>query len=539
MEGKKIYFRLQTKDEPEEEITFKRYAYLLKNQDYANTVIVQYAGDEKEAVGFPHGNAKKKSKTSVDFVGTCPSLLKAMKAEEGTPIQVYRKTLASCPRELDRHAINAPKDVKQVANVQFQRRLKSELSSNGLWNLMHIIDDTKFVKRLAIDKDNLMIFCFQDDLLDKFKCVLNRKDLRPQQLSYDTTFLLGDFYLSFLVFRETEFSTVPAIPCIYFIHERKLLETHEEFWSLVVRYVPELTSCKNTFIVTDQEAAIVSAIKKFLPDMDFFRCFNHVVDDIKRKIGTIVGLTAEEKKEYSDQCRELFSLRSKTDYYERLSEMQTEWNQQFITYYSKNIRPDIDRIGAWPCNKYGVSKITTNQSESLNCVIKGLNNWKEYPIDAMVLSLFQLSQYYNAEIMRGRYNYGQHRILPKLANLYNAEKDKPVLPEMVDPATIVQTIQDAEKDINTHFQKCDLNVAPFKNVVVTKYDEERLSVYERALSVINDKDGISIRPHTGEFVVKGTLGTSHVVTLFPKITCTCAGAGNCYHVLACDMAIGR
>jgi hypothetical protein len=32
-------------------------------------------------------------------------------------------------------------------------------------------------------------------------------------------------------------------------------------------------------------------------------------------------------------------------------------------------------------------------NESLNCVIKGLNDWKEYPIDAMVLSLFQLSQY--------------------------------------------------------------------------------------------------------------------------------------------------
>lgn len=185
-------------------------------------------------------------------------------------------------------------------------------------------------------------------------------------MSYDTTFLLGDFYLSFLVFRETEFSTVPAIPCIYFIHERKLLETHEEFWSLVVRYVPELTSCKNTFIVTDQEAAIVSAIKKFLPDMDFFRCFNHVVDDIKRKIGTIVGLTAEEKKKYSDQCRELFSLRSKTDYYERLSEMQTEWNQQFLTYYSKNIRPDIDRIGAWACNKYGFPKLQRiNRSRSI------------------------------------------------------------------------------------------------------------------------------------------------------------------------------
>lgn len=64
-------------------------------------------------------------------------------------------------------------------------------------------------------------------------------------------------------------------------------------------------------------------------------------------------------------------------------------------------------------------------------------------------------------------------------------------------------------------------------------------MYERALSVINDKDGISMRPKTGEFIVKGTLGTSYVVTIFPKVTCTCAGSGHCYHVLVCDMAIGR
>ncbi len=365
--------------------------------------------DEKEAVGYPHGNAKKDSKISVNFIGTRPSLLKAMKTEEGTPIQVYRKTLASCPRELESHATNAPRDVKQVANAQFQRRIKSNLSSNGLWNLLYIIDDTKFVKRLVIDKDDFMIFCFQDALLEKLKCVLNRRDLKPQQLSYDTTFLLGDFYLSILVFRETELESAPAIPCIFFIHERKLMETHEEFWSLVVRYIPELPSSNNTYIVTDQEKAIVSAIQKFLPDIDLFRCYNHVVDDIKRKVSTIAVLSADEKKTVVNQCRGLFGRKTKEDYLELLAEFQVEWNREFSIYFIRNIHPDIDRIGTWTCQKYGASKMTTNQSESLNCVIKDLNNWKEYPIDAMVLSLFHLSQYYNVEILRGRYNYGQHK----------------------------------------------------------------------------------------------------------------------------------
>lgn len=99
----------------------------------------------------------------------------------------------------------------------------------------------------------------------------------------------------------------------------------------------------------------------------------------------------------------------------------------------------------------------------------------------MVLSLFQLSQYYNGEIIRGRYNYGQHRILPQLAHIYNQAKDKPILPDMVDPKTIIQIIKDAEKDVNAHFQKCERNVERKKNED-TNNDQEKLSVYERALS---------------------------------------------------------
>lgn len=59
MKGKKIYFKLQTKEEPQDEITFKRYAYLLESDEYSNILIIQYVGDENEAVGFSHGNAKK------------------------------------------------------------------------------------------------------------------------------------------------------------------------------------------------------------------------------------------------------------------------------------------------------------------------------------------------------------------------------------------------------------------------------------------------------------------------------------------------
>jgi len=53
-----------------------------------------------------------------------------------------------------------------------------------------------------------------------------------------------------------------------------------------------------------------------------------------------------------------------------------------------------------------MSSATTNSSESFNSVLKKIQDWREAPIDAMVLSLFRLAQYHIAEIRCGRCNLG-------------------------------------------------------------------------------------------------------------------------------------
>ena len=40
------------------------------------------------------------------------------------------------------------------------------------------------------------------------------------------------------------------------------------------------------------------------------------------------------------------------------------------------------------------------------------------------------------------------------------------------------------------------------------------------------------------FTVKGTSGVPRVVTLFPKLTCSCPSTGVCYHILAVQMSVG-
>ena len=89
----------------------------------------------------------------------------------------------------------------------------------------------------------------------------------------DTTFNLGDFYLSVLLFRVTCFESSPTVLLAYHIHERKLAETHDEFFRHVANTIPDLRTTSNTIIVTDGETAIRQAIDKHLPAVKSFLCW--------------------------------------------------------------------------------------------------------------------------------------------------------------------------------------------------------------------------------------------------------------------------
>ena len=66
-------------------------------------------------------------------------------------------------------------------------------------------------------------------LVDVFNSLLDAA-APLQVVSYDTTFNLGDFYLSVLLFRETEFIENPVIPLAYLLLDRKLTATHDNFF---------------------------------------------------------------------------------------------------------------------------------------------------------------------------------------------------------------------------------------------------------------------------------------------------------------------
>ena len=101
----------------------------------------------------------------------------------------------------------------------------------------------------------------------EFKPLFNRTDTPAILTEYDTTFDMGNFYVSWFSFRHTEFMDLPDNPmptmglaCL--IHSKKTRSSHEYFFNMIKQEIPELQSAKNILMGTDEEKAIVNAFKK-------------------------------------------------------------------------------------------------------------------------------------------------------------------------------------------------------------------------------------------------------------------------------------
>ena len=141
--------------------------------------------------------------------------------------------------------------------------------------------------------------------------------IKPKILSYDTTFQLGDFYVSSLLFRHSLFSEHPCIPATFLLHERKLTETHIELFKETIKQIPSLKKASIP-IVTDRERSILNAIKKEIPMSKMLYCWNHIFRDVRlwcRKHGA----PSSDITVYVGDVQQLFHSINEEEYQRNLS----------------------------------------------------------------------------------------------------------------------------------------------------------------------------------------------------------------------------
>jgi len=108
--------------------------------------------------------------------------------------------------------------------------------------------------------------------------------------------------------------------------------------------------------------------------------------------------------------RSLLFHQTESQYKDTLPVAMTKWSQAFSQFFVDSIHPVVTQLCTWSLQMYGLTQITGNQSESFNCVLKRLQDWREAPLDSMELCLFRLSQFNVTEVRRGQCGVGEYHL---------------------------------------------------------------------------------------------------------------------------------
>ena len=315
----------------EENKKFRRYVYTVPSSAKPLTLI-HYKGDN---------SVVENEREHMPYVRTCPSVLKELQQTSQSPSVVYKKkvSISNCP--LQHQPVLVPRNRKQVANFQALQRQKLRLSHDALYNLHELSYDlSEFIHKIVTFPD-LIVVCGMKCMLRECNRLLKLKQTSPQLMSYDTTFQLGDFYVSPLLFRNTLFKSSPVMPAMFVIHERKLKATHDEMMQLVALELPHLvTGTTAVPLVTDDEKGFTESINHNLPNVRRFLCWNHAINAVKvwlRKHGA----ASDEMPVYVSHLRDLFHQETQEDYEQHLKEFKVTWSEAFLNYYMEEVHAKV------------------------------------------------------------------------------------------------------------------------------------------------------------------------------------------------------
>ena len=204
-------------------------------------VVIHYRGDSTKSIYRPHGNSLKQTKI---FIRTKPSLLQELGQQMiyEEPHKVYKEYIASGEvnqkvfKEKDNKTnekdlnseneeetlinqvdkdnpviannINAPitgvpRNLKQLHNINAKTANNDRLSRDAIYNAHEIAyDDLSFTWKVQTIPDLVVIVGIKD-MLKELQTVIDSCKIEEQLLGYDTTFSLGDFYVSVLLYKHT------------------------------------------------------------------------------------------------------------------------------------------------------------------------------------------------------------------------------------------------------------------------------------------------------------------------------------------------
>ena len=478
--------------------------------------IVHYIGDESLSIPTAHGNAKQ---TKL-FFRTKPSVLENLqiRTEVTKPHKVYKEMI--CENVEGHDATSKPRNTKQIQNARAYKKEEIRLSRDAILNTHALAYEcTGFIHSITTFPD-LCVVVGDQEIIEELNLVISSHDINLL-CSYDTTFSLGDFYVSPLVFKHILFENNPIISAMFLIHERKLQETHDVFFKMFHKLVKKT---KGIPIVTDMEAAIVNSIRDN-SNLVQLGCWRHLRQDIQRWL--IDHVPKADRNQYIDDIYHILRCESEEDCDSLITDKKEEWDKSFTQYFEKQVENKLTYFCIWAiegkCKYDKVNGITTNQSEGFNFLLKDFQDWKEAPLDCILMAIKMLQGFYVEETRRGKAGLGTYQLKTKYAK-YATDVDEFMSRNLVcHPKDIVKSLKN--KEIYTDSLKLPSDESNCNNTRVVR------------AKLLVAGDCVSFSARLGVFSVLDSREV-YTVKMFPKAKCTCPVKDKCIHILAVKLGLG-
>lgn len=456
-----------------------------------------------------------------------------------------------------------PRNSKQVKNALQKRRGDQLLSRDDLYNFFQLSSHLDgFVKQLTLYPDLVAVVSLPE-IITQFNQLLDVKSDEQLYLSYDTTFNLGDCYVSAIVFKHILFKETPLIPLAFVIHDRKFGSVHETLFNFLKFAVPKISK-KRIPIVVDREAGIRKAIKNILPDCPILTCWNHLRNDFKYWLNQ-KKVSPDNIRLYHHQLKQMLQCDSENEFLELSKDLTSKWTSEVVSYFEKELKTDIlERSGKWVLEQFEglydpYSGITNNLSESYNAVLKQENDWKELPVDMLALGFHFLQNFDHYEILRGLAGVGDYHLKTEFSRAKIDIHDLFIPKKLIAPSDIISYLKTAHvntpqlsspsaattetvEDLSDSKTEHSTPTTPKEKdtpIINTMFDFPAFVSSQHALAkYIVDNNLITLVPSQAAFIVQGRNG-KYCVTLFPKETCQCPSTTTCFHILAAKMSIGQ
>ncbi len=153
--------------------------------------------------------------------------------------------------------LTQPRNVEQIRNIKKAANREQRIGQDSLYNVIALAATEKhFVRKITVHPD-LEIVVGAPAIVEEVRSLLrtNRDDV---VFSYDTTFSMGEYYVSPLVTKLVQFVEEPVIPVLFNVHERKMTTSHTEIFKTLAELYGRLNSIP---ILLDMERAIANAVK--------------------------------------------------------------------------------------------------------------------------------------------------------------------------------------------------------------------------------------------------------------------------------------